>query len=81
MMTLVGGGIVLRSMAAPLHGIGLFKHLRASVIALLAVAVPFGGTIGLTIMSAVFNNISGLDSNVEFSRNDMDDEAMNNVKV
>ncbi|KAH6960843.1 hypothetical protein HG530_004552 [Fusarium avenaceum] len=62
MMALVGCGSGMRFMASPLHGIGLFRHLRASVIGLMAVALPFGGTIGLTIMSAVFNNTSGLDS-------------------
>lgn len=62
MMALVGCGSGMRFMASPLHGIGLFKNLRASVIGLMAVAVPFGGTIGLTIMSTVFNNTSGIDS-------------------
>ncbi|OBS27035.1 hypothetical protein FPOA_00976 [Fusarium poae] len=62
MMALVGCGSGMRFMASPLHGIGLFRHLRASVIGLMAVAIPFGGTIGLTIMSTVFNNTSGLDS-------------------
>lgn len=88
MMALVGCGTGLRFMAAPLHGIGLFKQLRASVIAILAVAVPFGGTIGLTIMAAVFNNMSGLDTNIDFTQHssqsddlDMDSEAMGNAKV
>ncbi|CAM1504150.1 Fc.00g017410.m01.CDS01 [Cosmosporella sp. VM-42] len=63
MMALVGCGSGMRFMASPLHGIGLFRNFRASVIALMAVAVPFGGTIGLTIMSTVFNNTSGIDSN------------------
>lgn len=62
MMALVGCGMGLRFMVAPLHGIGIFKSHRASVIGLMAVAVPFGGTIGLTIMSTVFNNASGLDT-------------------
>ncbi|CAF3553300.1 hypothetical protein SNK04_000990 [Fusarium graminearum] len=68
MMALVGCGSGMRFMASPLHGIGLFRHLRASVIGLMAVAIPFGGTVGLTIMSAVFNNTSGLGSSAgEFS--------------
>ncbi|KAG5756845.1 hypothetical protein H9Q70_000599 [Fusarium xylarioides] len=66
-MAFVGCGSGMRFMASPLHGIGLFRHLRASVIGLLAVAIPFGGTIGLTIMSTVFNNTSGLDSHSDFS--------------
>ncbi|KAF5605930.1 multidrug transporter [Fusarium pseudoanthophilum] len=67
MMALVGCGSGMRFMASPLHGIGLFRHLRASVIGLMAVAIPFGGTIGLTIMSTVFNNTSGLSSHSDFS--------------
>lgn len=63
MMALVGLGSGLRFMASPLHGIGLYRDLRASVIGLLAVAIPFGGTLGLTVMSTVFNNTSGLDAN------------------
>lgn len=67
MMGLVGAGTGLRFMAAPLHGVGHFRKHRAAVIGLMAVAIPFGGTIGLTIMSTVFNNTSGLDSNADFS--------------
>lgn len=87
MMALVGCGTGLRFMASPLHGIGLFKNMRASVIALMAVAIPFGGTIGLTIMSTVFNNTSGLDSNEsDFSKiqslpEDIRDQAIHNAKV
>ena len=61
-MAMVGAGVGLRLMAAPLHGMGLFREHRASIIALMAVTIPLGGTIGLTIMSAVFNNTSGLSS-------------------
>lgn len=62
-MAFIGVGFGLRFMAGPLHGIGLFRQHRASVVALLALSIPFGGTIGLTIMSTVFNNTSGMDSN------------------
>ncbi|OAA59261.1 Major facilitator superfamily domain, general substrate transporter [Cordyceps fumosorosea ARSEF 2679] len=62
MMALVGVGMGFKFMVAPLHGIGVFKTHRASVLALVGIAVPFGGTVGLTIMSAVFNNTSGLDA-------------------
>ncbi|KAI5462224.1 major facilitator superfamily domain-containing protein [Mariannaea sp. PMI_226] len=62
MMAVVGCGCGLRFMASPLHGIGLHRQIRASVIGLLSVAIPFGGTVGLTIMSTVFNNTSGLDT-------------------
>ena len=67
MMALVGVGTGLRYMAAPLHGVGHFRKHRAAVIGLLAVAIPLGGTIGLTIMSTVFNNTSGLDYDDDFS--------------
>ncbi|KAK3186099.1 hypothetical protein K4F52_005089 [Lecanicillium sp. MT-2017a] len=59
-MAMAGAGMGLKFMVSPLHGIGLFREHRASVIALLGISMPFGGTIGLTIMSAVFNNTSGL---------------------
>lgn len=39
MMAMVGAGIGLQFMVAPLHGIGIFKAHRASVIGLMAVAV------------------------------------------
>ncbi|KAK2591181.1 hypothetical protein QQS21_011137 [Conoideocrella luteorostrata] len=61
MMAMAGVGIGLRYMVAPIHGIGIFKNHRAALIGLMAIATPFGGTIGLTIMSTVFNNASGLD--------------------
>lgn len=87
MMALVGIGMGLRYMVAPLHGIGIFKEHRPAVIGLMALAVPFGGTIGLTIMSTVFNNTSGLDSShKDFSqiRNQPDetrDQAIYNAKM
>lgn len=87
LMAMVGAGTGLRFMASPLHGIGLFRQHRATVIGLLAVAVPLGGTIGLTIMSTVFNNTSGLESNnSDFSKlRDLPKEeresAVENVKV
>ncbi|KAK5998022.1 MFS-type transporter ucsD [Cladobotryum mycophilum] len=62
MMAMVGAGMGIRFMVAPLHGIGIFRQHRAAVIGLMAVAIPFGGTIGLTVMSTVFNNTSGLNS-------------------
>ncbi|XP_044724468.1 major facilitator superfamily domain-containing protein [Hirsutella rhossiliensis] len=69
MMAMVGAGMGLRFMVAPLHGIGMFKAHRASIIGLMAVAIPLGGTIGLTIMSSIFNNISELDAkDGDFSR-------------
>ncbi|KAJ4271617.1 hypothetical protein NW762_000322 [Fusarium torreyae] len=87
MMALVGCGSGMRFMASPLHGIGLFRHLRASVIGLMAVAIPFGGTIGLTIMSTVFNNTSGLDSgdsnfsSVQSASGEAKDQAVYDAKM
>lgn len=75
-MALAGVGMGLKFMVAPLHGIGLFKTHRASVLALVGIAVPFGGTLGLTIMSAVFNNTSGLD----VKHGDFSEEAVSKVQ-
>ncbi|QUC24024.1 uncharacterized protein UV8b_08265 [Ustilaginoidea virens] len=61
MMIMVGIGVGLRFMVAPLHGIAIFKNHRAALIGLMAIATPLGGTVCLTIMSTVFNNTSGLD--------------------
>ncbi|KAJ4004434.1 hypothetical protein NW766_011740 [Fusarium irregulare] len=87
MMALVGCGSGMRFMASPLHGIGIFRHLRASVIGLMAVAIPFGGTIGLTIMSTVFNNTSGLDSHsggfdhVQSKSGETNEQAIHQAKM
>ncbi|EFQ33363.1 major facilitator superfamily transporter [Colletotrichum graminicola M1.001] len=59
MMALTGVGTGLRMMPVQLHGIGYFPRKIAAVISLMAVAYPFGGTLGLTIMTTVFNNTSG----------------------
>jgi hypothetical protein len=79
MMSLVGCGIGLRTMAAPLHGLGIFRNHRAAVVSLLAVAIPFGGTLGLTIMSSVFNNVSGLDSSEDSFAQDLPAEAQERI--
>ncbi|KAH7321055.1 major facilitator superfamily domain-containing protein [Stachybotrys elegans] len=87
MMALVGVGCGIRFMAAPLHGVGIFRQHRAPIIGLLSVAFPFGGTLGLTIMSAVFNNTSGLDSHeADFSQlhsqpQELRDQAVENAKM
>ncbi|KAF6841323.1 major facilitator superfamily transporter [Colletotrichum musicola] len=60
MMALTGVGTGLRVMPVPLHGIGSFPKKIAAVVSLMAVAYPFGGTFGLTIMTTVFNNTSGI---------------------
>jgi hypothetical protein len=90
LMALIGLGFGLRFMAVPLHGIGLFRQFRASVLALMALSIPLGGTLGLTIMSTVFNNTSGLDSHElghnesgaqESSSADLPDDATYHAKV
>ena len=68
MMALAGTGMGLKFMSSPLHCIALFRKHKAAVVALMAIAVPLGGTIGLTVMSAVFNNTSGIDSHSDFSK-------------
>ncbi|KAF4123607.1 Fungal trichothecene efflux pump (TRI12) [Geosmithia morbida] len=45
-------------------GLGL---MPGTVIGLLALAVPLGGTIGLVIMSTVFNNIPDLNANINLA--------------
>ncbi|KAK1977358.1 major facilitator superfamily transporter [Colletotrichum cereale] len=60
MMALAGVGTGLRVMPVQLHGIGYFPNKIAAVVSLMAVAYPFGGTLGLTVMTTVFNNASGI---------------------
>lgn len=43
-----------------LHGMGYFPQRIAAVISLMELSDPFGGTLGLTIMTTVFNNVAGL---------------------
>jgi hypothetical protein len=86
-MAMVGAGMGLKFMAAPLHGVGLFRNHRATIIALMALAVPLGGTIGLTIMSTVLNNVSGLSSaetdfmHLHGGSGDIQEESVQNIKV
>jgi hypothetical protein len=49
-----------------LHVIGFFPKDIATVISVMAVALPFGGTLALTIMATVFNNTSGIGPNSPF---------------
>jgi hypothetical protein len=60
MMGLTGAGTGLRFMPGSLHGIAFFPNHIASVIALTSFAVPFGGTLAMTIMDTVFNNKANL---------------------
>lgn len=60
MMALTGAGTGLRFQPGSLHALGFFPGHVAQVTALMALAVPFGGTLALTLMSTVFNNVAGL---------------------
>ncbi|KAK7752343.1 hypothetical protein SLS62_005679 [Diatrype stigma] len=64
MMAMTGAGTGLRILPGSLHAIGFFPDHVATVVSLMAVASPFGGTLALTIMSAVFNNTSGATNGV-----------------
>jgi hypothetical protein len=60
MMALVGHGVMLRMNPGSLHGLAYFPTMTAQITCLVAFAIPFGGLVGLTIMSTVFNNKSGV---------------------
>ncbi|PWY95636.1 MFS multidrug transporter [Aspergillus sclerotioniger CBS 115572] len=59
MMVITGAGVGLRLMPASLHTAGVWPERIASAMSLMQVALPFGGTLGLTIMTSVFNNKFG----------------------
>lgn len=59
MMALIGHGVALRMNPASLHCLGYFPDMTAKITCLSSFAIPFGGLVGLTIMSTVFNNKSG----------------------
>jgi hypothetical protein len=63
MMGLTGAGTGLRFMPGTLHGIGFFPNNISSVIAMNAFAIPFGGTLAMTIMTSVFFNKAGFSIN------------------
>jgi len=59
MMALVGHGVLVRMNPGSLHGLAYFPAMTAQISCLAAFALPFGGLVGLTIMSTVFINKSG----------------------
>lgn len=59
MMALVGHGIGMLMIPGSLHGLAYFPTLTAAISFLASFALPFGGTVSLTLMSTVFNNKSG----------------------
>ncbi|KAF3074212.1 hypothetical protein CFAM422_003784 [Trichoderma lentiforme] len=56
MMVLTGAGTGSRFMPASLHVAGVWPERLAPAMSLMRFAMPFGGTLGLTIMNAVFNS-------------------------
>lgn len=56
MMVLTGAGTGLRFMPASLHVAGVWPDRLAPAMSLMRFAMPFGGTLGLTIMNAIFNS-------------------------
>ncbi|OAA54661.1 Major facilitator superfamily domain, general substrate transporter [Cordyceps fumosorosea ARSEF 2679] len=61
MLALIGQGVMLRMNPASLHYLGYFPDRTSQITCLSAFAIPFGGLVGLTIMTTVFNNKSGVD--------------------
>ena len=61
MMALVGHSVLIRMNPASLHGLAYFPTMTAQISCLAAFALPFGGLVGLSIMSTVFTNKSGHD--------------------
>lgn len=56
MMGIAGAGTGMRFMPSSLHLSGMFRSQLAAVYSLLRFAMPFGGTLALTIMGSVFQN-------------------------
>ncbi|KAK6446175.1 hypothetical protein FP744_10002424 [Trichoderma asperellum] len=56
MMVITGAGTGLRFMPASLHVAGVWPERLAPAMSLMRFAMPFGGTVGLTIMNAIFNS-------------------------
>lgn len=56
MMAIAGVGTGMRFMPSNLHLAGMFRDRIAAVYSLLRFTLPFGGTIAMTIMGAVYQN-------------------------
>ena len=56
MMGIAGAGTGVRFMPYNLHLAGMFRDQLAPVFGILRFSMPFGGTLALTIMGAVFQN-------------------------
>jgi len=55
MLVMTGVGIGVRFMPGTLHGVGYFPNQIASIVSLLLLSVSLGGTLGITVMTNVFN--------------------------
>lgn len=62
MMALTGHGVGMRVSPSVLHGLAFFPDMTSQITCLVSLAIPFGGTVALTLMSTVFNNKSGPDN-------------------
>lgn len=56
MMALAGFGVGVRMSPSTMHGLAFFPGGTAQITCVFAFALPFGGAVGLTLMSTVFNN-------------------------
>jgi hypothetical protein len=56
MMAVAGAGTGLRFMPNTLHAAGIWRKKLAAAMSLMDFALPFGGTLSIAIMSAVFYN-------------------------
>lgn len=59
MMALAGFGVGVRMSPSSMHGLAYFPANTAQITCIFAFAMPFGGAVGLTLMSTVFNNKLG----------------------
>ncbi|ERT02478.1 uncharacterized protein SPSK_05032 [Sporothrix schenckii 1099-18] len=69
MMALSGHGVGLRMNPGSLHGLAYFPKATAAITCIVSFAMPFGGTVTLTLMSTVFNNKGGASTDVATIRN------------
>lgn len=66
MMALAGFGVGVRMSPSSMHGLAYFPANTAPVTCIFAFAMPFGGAVGLTLMSTVFNNkLESSDANAK----------------
>ncbi|ORY13697.1 major facilitator superfamily domain-containing protein [Clohesyomyces aquaticus] len=56
MLALAGAGTGLRFMPVVLHAAGIWQTRLAAILSLLSFAIPFGETIGISMMGSVFTN-------------------------